>query len=219
MIISILLDLTNHLLYVVIRNKYNLLIIYKLHTFVSLIINVTKMNDRLAMFLRAENMTAAKFAEILQVQPSSISHLLSGRNKPNFDFIARMLKMFADLNPDWLINGIGDMYRGDNGNNREDLAIGKQKKHEVTNGENELNFTSSNIENENVTNNTLVTTGNHSDQDPDSDISHIAIDRSIKSPNTPAPNPKPLNSPLNETLIDKVLVFYQDNTFIVYSKR
>lgn len=219
MIISILLGLTDLLLYVVIRNKYNLFIIYKLHTFVSLIIKVTKMNDRLAMFLRAENMTAAKFAEILQVQPSSISHLLSGRNKPNFDFIARMLKMFADLNPDWLINGIGDMYRGDNGNNRENLGLGKQKKHEVTNGENELNFTSSNIENENVTNNTLVTTGNHSDQDSDRDISHITIDSSTKSTDIPGHNPELLDSSSNDTLIDKVLVFYQDNTFIIYNKR
>lgn len=72
---------------------------------------MTEMNERLAQFMRSEQLTAAKLAEIVQVQPSSISHLLSGRNKPNFEFVSRMLRMFPELNPDWIINGIGSMYR------------------------------------------------------------------------------------------------------------
>lgn len=72
---------------------------------------MTEMNDRLALFMRSEQLTAAKLAEIVQVQPSSISHLLSGRNKPNFEFVSRLMRMFPELNPDWLINGIGTMYR------------------------------------------------------------------------------------------------------------
>lgn len=69
------------------------------------------MKDRLAQFLKKEGLTAVKFAEIMEVQPSSISHLLAGRNKPNFDFISRMLLRFPDLNPDWLINGMGAIYK------------------------------------------------------------------------------------------------------------
>lgn len=69
------------------------------------------MKDRLSQFLKNEELTAVKFAEIMEVQPSSISHLLAGRNKPNFDFISRMLLRFPDLNPDWLINGLGDFYK------------------------------------------------------------------------------------------------------------
>ncbi len=68
------------------------------------------MNQRLEQLMRAEGLTSAKFAEILSVQPSSISHLLSGRNKPNFDFIARLLTMFPSVNPRWFINGEGEMY-------------------------------------------------------------------------------------------------------------
>ncbi|MCC8062754.1 MAG: helix-turn-helix transcriptional regulator [Rikenellaceae bacterium] len=71
------------------------------------------MKDRLAQFLKSESLTAVKFAEIMEVQPSSISHLLSGRNKPNFEFISRMLLRFPDLNPDWMINGIGPVYRSE----------------------------------------------------------------------------------------------------------
>ena len=72
---------------------------------------VTTMKERLAQFLQSEGLTAVKFAEIMEVQPSSISHLLSGRNKPNFDFISRLLLRFPDLNPDWMINGIGEIYK------------------------------------------------------------------------------------------------------------
>lgn len=72
---------------------------------------VTTMKERLVQFLQSEGLTAVKFAEIMEVQPSSISHLLSGRNKPNFDFISRLLLRFPDLNPDWMINGIGEIYK------------------------------------------------------------------------------------------------------------
>lgn len=69
------------------------------------------MKERLAQFLKSERLTAVKFAEIMEVQPSSISHLLAGRNKPNFEFISRMLLRFPELNPEWIINGQGEMYK------------------------------------------------------------------------------------------------------------
>lgn len=75
------------------------------------------MENRLARFLKLEELTAVKFAEIMEVQPSSISHLLSGRNKPNFEFISRMLLRFPRLNPDWIINGLGDVYKSEDVNN------------------------------------------------------------------------------------------------------
>ena len=73
------------------------------------------MKDRLALFLAAEQLTSRKFAELIDVQPSSISHLLSGRNKPGFDFLTKMFQCFPNLDPDWLILGKGAMYRTPNG--------------------------------------------------------------------------------------------------------
>ncbi len=75
------------------------------------------MKDRLALFLKKEDITAVKFAEIMEVQPSSVSHLLAGRNKPNFDFVARMLARFPDLNPYWIINGALPVYKSEIGRN------------------------------------------------------------------------------------------------------
>lgn len=69
------------------------------------------MKNRLLRILQEENMTSNKFAELMEVRPSNISHLLAGRNYPNFEFVGRMLLRFPNLNPDWLINANGDIYR------------------------------------------------------------------------------------------------------------
>lgn len=70
------------------------------------------MKDRLIRLLDSEQLTASKFADRIGVQRSSVSHVLSGRNKPSFDFIEKTLKAFPDLNPEWLILGKGDMITG-----------------------------------------------------------------------------------------------------------
>ena len=69
------------------------------------------MKDRIAEFLRQQELTPSKLAEILGVQPSSISHLLSGRNKPGFDFIVKFLQRFPSVDPDWLLLGKGTIFR------------------------------------------------------------------------------------------------------------
>jgi len=69
------------------------------------------MKERLAILLKSEGLTSSKLAEMLEVQPSSISHLLAGRNKPGFDFLAKVMQYFPAISPDWLILGEGPMYR------------------------------------------------------------------------------------------------------------
>lgn len=71
------------------------------------------MNDRLQQFLTMENLSPAHFAEKLGIQRSGVSHLLSGRNKPSFDFLQRMMKAFPDVNYEWLILGKGRPYISD----------------------------------------------------------------------------------------------------------
>lgn len=69
------------------------------------------MTDRLIQFLKAENITQSEFADRIGVARASISHILSGRNKPGFDFIEGMARNFPALNIDWLITGKGRMYK------------------------------------------------------------------------------------------------------------
>lgn len=69
------------------------------------------MKERLQALMREENLTALRLAEILEVQPSSISHLIAGRNNPNFDFVVKVLTRFPEIDPDWFIMGRGEMFR------------------------------------------------------------------------------------------------------------
>ena len=78
-------------------------------TFVN--IRFTFMKDQTIKLLKEENLTSARFAEKIGVQPSSISHILSGRNKPSFDFLIKILKFFPDINSEWLLTGKGNIYK------------------------------------------------------------------------------------------------------------
>ena len=68
------------------------------------------MNNRLLKFLEAENISQSQFADSIGVARASVSHILSGRNKPGFDFIERTAKRYPALNIEWLITGNGRMY-------------------------------------------------------------------------------------------------------------
>ena len=71
------------------------------------------MISRLEQLLTAENITKSQFSEILGVAPATISHLLSGRNKPSYEILVAISKNFPNLNIDWLLNGTGKMYKND----------------------------------------------------------------------------------------------------------
>ena len=69
------------------------------------------MKERLLKFLNSEQLSSARFAEIIGVQPSSVSHILSGRNNPGFEFIQKILSSYPSLNAEWLILGKGNMIK------------------------------------------------------------------------------------------------------------
>ena len=52
--------------------------------------------------------SAALLAERIEVQRSSISHILSGRNKPSLEFVLKILKTFPEVELYWLVNGVGE---------------------------------------------------------------------------------------------------------------
>lgn len=69
------------------------------------------MREKLLKLMKSEKLSSSRLAEILEIQPSSISHILSGRNKPSFDFLVKILRRFPTLNPDWLLLDAEQMYR------------------------------------------------------------------------------------------------------------
>ncbi|OFX58550.1 MAG: hypothetical protein A2046_04075 [Bacteroidetes bacterium GWA2_30_7] len=67
------------------------------------------MIDRLRKIMEVNNYTPSLFADEIGVQRSSISHILSERNKPSLELVQKLLTRFRDLNSDWLLFGIGKM--------------------------------------------------------------------------------------------------------------
>ena len=67
------------------------------------------LNDRISKILEYSQLTSSEFADEIEVQRSSISHITSGRNKPSLDFLIKVKERFPELNWDWLINGEGEM--------------------------------------------------------------------------------------------------------------
>ena len=71
--------------------------------------NTTEFGKRLKEVIEYYSLSASAFAELINVQRSSISHVLSGRNKPSLDFITKLNAALPDVNLYWLLNGSGEM--------------------------------------------------------------------------------------------------------------
>ncbi len=70
-------------------------------------INNLEFSERLKKVMDYYQLSAATFADRIQVQRSSISHLLSGRNRPSLDFVLKVLDEFKGVELYWLLNGKG----------------------------------------------------------------------------------------------------------------
>ena len=60
--------------------------------------------------MRAKNLTARQFAEEIGIQPSGMSHIMSGRNNPSLDFVSKVIRRYPEIDANWLLLGRGEMY-------------------------------------------------------------------------------------------------------------
>ena len=67
------------------------------------------MYKRLKNWMELEGLKASELADKIGVNRATISHILSGRNKPSIDFLQKLLYAYPNLNANWLISGIGFM--------------------------------------------------------------------------------------------------------------
>lgn len=71
-------------------------------------VNTEDFIKRLQILLQHYGLTASAFADSLDVQRSSVSHVMSGRNKPSLDFVLKILHTYPEVNLQWLLNGKGN---------------------------------------------------------------------------------------------------------------
>ncbi len=70
-------------------------------------VNSENFADRLQMLFDYYELTAGAFADEIEVGRPSVSHILSGRNKPSLDFVMKVVKRFKEVDLYWLLNGKG----------------------------------------------------------------------------------------------------------------
>ena len=91
-------------------------------------VNTDDFIKRLEQILDYYSLSASGFADKINVQRSSLSHLLSGRNKPSLDFIVKILEVFPEIDLYWILNGKGTFPK----TNFIEIPIAEELKKEVT---------------------------------------------------------------------------------------
>ncbi len=71
-------------------------------------VNIGEFTSRLEKILDFYQVSAAAFADKIGVQRSSISHILTGRNKPSLEFVMKVVRSYPEVNLYWLLNGKGE---------------------------------------------------------------------------------------------------------------
>lgn len=92
--------------------------------------------ERFKEFLKDKDISPSELADKIGVQRSSISHILSGRNKPSLDFIVKLLEQFPNLNIYWLLNNKGEKYKIES-NSPSPSLLGSNKAEEISSNQKE----------------------------------------------------------------------------------
>ena len=144
-------------------------------------VNIDDFIKRLEIILNYYSLSASSFADKVGVQRSSLSHLLSGRNKPSLDLILKIVQNFPEVDLYWILNGKGNFPKSEITISKIEQPTTSFSKNESddVNGEKNLDlFSESAVEKnpvfENFKNN-FSNTGNMEGRKNESEIDRIVI--------------------------------------------
>jgi transcriptional regulator with XRE-family HTH domain len=61
------------------------------------------LSDKIELLIKKKQMSSSQFADVLGIPRSSISHILSGRNKPSLDVVQKILAAFPEVSAEDLL--------------------------------------------------------------------------------------------------------------------
>ncbi|MDO9154043.1 MAG: helix-turn-helix transcriptional regulator [Paludibacter sp.] len=150
--------------------------------------------EKIEKIMQIEKMNSVQFAAEIGIQGSTLSHILNGRNKPSLEVLKKILNRFRTINSDWLILDTGTMYR--------------HEKHSQT---------PTLFPFDDETNTNTVISEQKADQKLQSvftqkrnEVASVDI-RAALIPELPTSNE--LKSESVNKLVNKIIVYYSDNTF------
>lgn len=181
-------------------------------------------NDRIVELIKFLELSPTAFADEIGIQRSGLSHIMKGRNKPSLDVVQKIVSRFPDINLAWLVNGIGNI-----SSSTPSVINLQQKQAQTTPKEPENPFKNTLFDavpqqetkgkeemvqpakNNNFTHEDFVVKEN-----PVPRMAEKAQTASSQQPfSAPQPNIPPVSPGKN---IDKILIFYTDNTFEEFSR-
>ena len=68
-------------------------------------LNYKEITKRIENIIQSNELSASSFAEKIGVQRSSISHIMSGRNKPSLEFLIKITEVFPKTSLSELVYG------------------------------------------------------------------------------------------------------------------
>lgn len=163
-------------------------------------VNIEEFTKRLEKIFDYYGLSASSFADRIGVQRSSLSHLLSGRNKPSLDFVLKLIEVFPEVDLYWILNGEGTFPKSE---------IKEEKKIEsappLSQPEQKWNSSSEDL---------FSSTENVEELQKNS-VNEILDE---KKSNTQVLEDMLLNS-FTHSSIDAIVVFYADGTFMRYTSK
>lgn len=150
-------------------------------------VNIDDFIKRLEIILDYYNLSASAFADKISVQRSSLSHLLSGRNKPSLDFIIKVIEVFPEVDLYWILNGKGAFPKSDNAFNSVE---------EVKSASTETPFVQTEVES--------------------SDLFSATASKNLEKEILPTEINHHTPNAITSGTIERIVIFYKDGTFKNY---
>ena len=65
--------------------------------------------ERLELLMKCYDLSPSQFAEKTGIQRASVSHIISGRNKPSLEVMLKVYDAFPGIDMKWLMTGVGEV--------------------------------------------------------------------------------------------------------------
>lgn len=206
-------------------------------------VNTEEFIQRMEQILQYFGLSASAFADRIGVQRSSVSHLLSGRNKPSLDFVMKICDEFQEVDLYWFLQGKGQFPKsGSNvapkhlfqesfqsetaaSSSPSDTYETNPKVTTVQKTENELNKLEDSTFDESKKNDidSNKSTNTHDQmqavkihENPPTQPNQVSMKQENGSQEPLSQNVKGI---FQENEVDRIVVFYKDGTFKAYRAR
>ncbi len=168
-------------------------------------------------------MSPTNFADTIDINRSSLTHIFSGRNQPSLDVAKKILKAFPDVNTEWLVMGMGPMLKNETTTEPTVTTVDNMPQTDLF-GNYEMDTTPK------TTDEPAISQEEYVVSEP---VSETAEESPVRKPTTPARNRRSADSNIStreskrdrisdsqgDKKIVKIVFFYDDHSFEEYRPR